>query len=83
MCNSECFAGLATLFGKNTKKCVRYAVKGKRCRICDVAKGKGVCPRKHDCSRNWSGSAKAMEPAMACEMIQSIYDDGAKVHTYL
>lgn len=82
MYNSECFAGHATLFGKNTKKCVRYAVKGKRCRICDVAKEKGVCPRKQDCSRNWSGSAKAMEPAMACEMIQSIYDDEAKVHTY-
>lgn len=82
MYNSECFAGHATLFGKNTKKCVRYAVKGKRCRICDVAKEKGVCPRKHDCSRNWSGSAKAMEPAMACEIIQSIYDDGAKVHTF-
>lgn len=24
-----------------------------------------------------------MELAMACEMIQSIYDDGAKVQTYL
>lgn len=82
MYNSKCFAGHATLFGKNTKKCVRYAVKGKRCRICDVAKENRVCPRKHDCSRNWSGSAIAMESAMACEMIQSIYDDGAKVHTY-
>lgn len=64
-------------------QCVKYAVKGKRCRIFDVAKKKGVCSRKHDCSRNLSGSAKAMEPAMACEKIQSIYDDGAKVHTHL
>lgn len=81
---SECFAGHATLFGKNTKKCVRYAVKWKRCRICEVAKKKAMCPRKHDCSRNWSGSAEAMEPAMACEMIQSIYDDGARrcIHIY-
>lgn len=83
MYNSECFAGHATLLGKNTKKCVIYAVKGKRCRICDVAKEKGVCARKHDRSLNWSGCAKAMEPAMACEMIKSIYDDGANVHTYL
>lgn len=73
--------GHATLFGKNTKKCVRYAVKGKRCRICDVAKKKRMRPRKHDCSHNWFGSAKPMEPAMVCEMIQSIYDDGAKVDT--
>lgn len=63
--------------------CYRCAVKGKRYRICHVAKEKGVCRRKHDCSYNWSGSAKAMEPTMACEMIRSIYDDGAKVHTYL
>lgn len=40
MYNSESFAGHATLFGKNTKKCVRYAVKGTRCKICDVAKKK-------------------------------------------
>lgn len=83
MYNSECFAGHDTLFGKITKKCVKYAVKGKRCIICDVANEKRMCRRKHDFSRNWSGSAKAIEPAMACEMIQSIYDDVAKVHTYL
>lgn len=45
MYNGECSAGHATLLGKNTKKCVGYAIKGKGCRICDVAKEKGVSPR--------------------------------------
>lgn len=60
MYNSECFAGHAALYGKNTKKCVIYAVKGKRCIICDVANEQGVCPRKHDCSRNWYGTSHGM-----------------------
>lgn len=47
------------------------------------SKKKRSVSKKHDCSHNKSGSAKAMEPAIACEMIQSIYDDGAKVYTIL
>ncbi|XP_062590039.1 uncharacterized protein LOC134251653 [Saccostrea cucullata] len=73
--------GHASLIGEKTKKCVGYAVKSKKCRICDLAKRKDVPVRKHKCSRNWSGSAKSMEPAMACEMVQSIKDQGEKVTT--
>lgn len=69
MYNSECFVGYVILFGKNIKKCVRYVVKGKRCRICDVVKENRVCFRKYDCLWNWFGFVKVMELVMVCEMI--------------
>ncbi|XP_055999332.1 uncharacterized protein LOC125677071 [Ostrea edulis] len=73
--------GHASLFGEKTKKVVSFSSKSKKCRICSVATTKGVPPRKHNCRRNWHGSAKAMEPAMACEMLTAIQDEGCKVGT--
>ena len=75
--------GHATLIGQSTKKCIAYAVKSKRCKICQNAKKKGVPARKHTCSHNWSGSAKSMEPAMACEMLQDLMDEGKQVKIQL
>ncbi len=38
---------------------------------------------KKECvQENMTAHEIGMEPAIACEMMQSIYDDGAKVHTY-
>jgi hypothetical protein len=71
--------GHASLIGEKTKKCVGFSVKSKKCRICDSAKQRNVPVREHNCHHNWSGSAKAMEPAMACEMVQNIMDHGEKV----
>lgn len=73
--------GHASLIGNKTGKCVGYALKSKKCRICSAAKEKNVTPRKHNCKKNWKGSAKSMEPAMACEMLQSVLDQGEKVST--
>lgn len=73
--------GHASLIGNKTKKCIGISVMGKRCRICEHAEKKGVPPRNHNCCRNWSGSAKSMEPAMACEMLQGIKDQGNRVQT--
>lgn len=39
---------------------------------------------KKECvQENMTAHEIGMEPAIACEMMQSIYDDGAKVQTYL
>ncbi|XP_069135615.1 uncharacterized protein [Argopecten irradians] len=73
--------GHASLIGEKTKKCISFSVKGKYCRVCTSAKKKGVPPRKHNCCRNWTGSAKSMEPAMACEMLQGVIDKGQRVQT--
>ena len=35
----------ATLIGQKTGKCVGYALKSKKCRICSAAKAKNVTPR--------------------------------------
>nr|XP_019919129.2 uncharacterized protein LOC109617446 [Crassostrea gigas] len=75
-------AGHASLIGNKRKKCIGISVMGNRCRICEHAEKKGVPPRKHNFSRNWSrsGSAKSMEPAMACEMLHGIKDQGNRAN---
>ncbi|XP_062617807.1 uncharacterized protein LOC134279410 isoform X3 [Saccostrea cucullata] len=75
--------GHASLFGEKTKKLIGYSVMAKKCRICAAAKVKGVPPRKHKCRVNWTGSAKAMEPAMACQMLKNVEDEGVKVTTLI
>ncbi|KAK3090923.1 hypothetical protein FSP39_015740 [Pinctada imbricata] len=75
------FKGHASLIGDKSKKCIAFAVKSKKCRICESAKAKEITPRKHNCIKNWSGSAKSMEPAMACEMLQGVIDQGHKINT--
>ncbi|XP_033759536.1 LOW QUALITY PROTEIN: uncharacterized protein LOC117341782 [Pecten maximus] len=67
------------IFKVYTCKMNCYSVKGKRCRCCTAAKKKGVPPRNHKCSLNWTGSAKSMEPAMACEMLHGVIDKGQRV----
>lgn len=71
--------GHATLIGESTKKCLGFSVMSKRCRICTNAKKREPPPRKHACSCNWTASAKSMEPAMACEMLQDIMNTGKQV----
>lgn len=75
--------GHASLFGEKTKKILSFSSRSKRCRICSSAKARGVPPRKHNCRCNWQGSAKAMEPSMACEMLTTVQGDGAKVGTFV
>ena len=74
-------SGHATLIGEKTGKCINYSVMCKSCRICDTAKGGK--PKDHQCSKNWSGSAKSMEPAMACEMLKDIQTKGKKVQNHI
>lgn len=71
--------GHASLFGEKSKKIISFSVKGKKCRICAAAKSKGNPPRVHQCCKNWIRSAKAMEPAMACEMLEKVETSGGKV----
>jgi hypothetical protein len=74
-----CTTGHSTLIGEHTGKCLAYAVKCKQCRICAAAKMRDVPPRVHQCMNNWRGSAKSMEPAMACDMLRDIKNSGKRV----
>ena len=68
--------GHASMVGCITKKIVGYGVMSSSCRICAVASKQGVAPQQHDCRKNWNGSSKAMEPAMAVNILTRIKDKG-------
>jgi hypothetical protein len=74
---------VGTMIGNETGKVVGYGVRSKHCRVCDVAKAKGLEPSSHDCQRNWSGSSKAMEPDAAVSIVQEIEQQGIDVATLI
>lgn len=71
-------SGYSSMIGQRSKKVLGFAVKNKKCRICNAAKARDRIPKVHSCRRNWEGSAKAMEPAMATEMLKKIRSLGHK-----
>lgn len=68
------------MIGSRTGKCIGYAVRSKTCRTCDSAKDDKT---EHDCRLNWTGSAKAMEPDMVCEMVTSAKKQGVTISTVI
>lgn len=48
-----------------------------------VAKKSNRTPIKHNCRKNWVGSAKAMEPEMIVEMLQHAKSSDAPVATLI
>jgi hypothetical protein len=62
-----------------TNKIVGFRVMTSDCRTCSAAAKKNVPPTPHDCRKNWAGSAKAMEPAMAVEILSNIKEKGHAV----
>ena len=64
------------MIGLHTKKVVGYSVMSKTCRKCDVATKSGNTVPDHDCRKNWGGSSKAMEPAMAVNILNEIKEKG-------
>ncbi|XP_018394014.1 PREDICTED: uncharacterized protein LOC108772866 [Cyphomyrmex costatus] len=58
-------SGHGTLIGHYSGKIISYAVQCTTCRKCSL----GQNNKEHDCRKNYKGSAKAMEPDMAVELI--------------
>ncbi|CAC5376456.1 unnamed protein product [Mytilus coruscus] len=71
-------AGVATLIGVKNKKVVRHSIRCKGCRICTNEQKKVIPPSKHKCAKNWTRSAKGMEPDMMVEMIKDLNNRGVK-----
>lgn len=67
------------MMGERTKKCIDYDLKSKKCRVCAYWKRKNTPARKHCCTKNFSGSAKSMEPALAVTMAKRINAKGKNV----
>lgn len=75
------YTGHGTLIGQRTGKVLGYAVKSKTCRICYHARARGKMPRVHNCKKNWTGSSKGMEPAMAVDILRQVKTKGCNVST--
>ena len=54
----------------------------KTCGLCEFSEKKSISPKEHNCCRNWSGSAKYMEPAMSCEMLQDVINQVQRVCSF-
>ena len=57
--------GHSTLIGYRSEKVLSYATRSKRCSKCEH----NISTTDHDCRMNFTGSAKAMEPDMAVELV--------------
>jgi hypothetical protein len=51
----------------------------KTCKRCDVAAKTGNSVPEHDCRKNWGGSSKAMDPAIAVDILNDIKGKGYEV----
>ncbi|CAG2245198.1 unnamed protein product [Mytilus edulis] len=66
--------GHATVIGNVSGKCLHFGLKSTDCRKCNYIDEKGdASEEEHDCRRNYLGSSKAMEPALAVEMVGTVY----------
>lgn len=63
--NYDSLTGVAASMGFFNKKVLAYVSKNRKCRKCD----KGNDPAEYDCTCNFQGSAKAMEPRAAVELV--------------
>ena len=67
------------MIGARTGKLLSYGVKSKACRICKHQKNNKLSPRSHDCGKNWVGSSKSMEPALAVDLLNKFETSGHSV----
>ncbi|XP_061168272.1 uncharacterized protein LOC133177209 [Saccostrea echinata] len=80
-CQYNSNTGHASLIGVHSGKVLEYDVRSKICRVCQYHFGRNETVPNHDCSSNWSGSSKAMEPDMASAMLNRMREDGCEVQT--
>ncbi|XP_062603897.1 uncharacterized protein LOC134265692 isoform X2 [Saccostrea cucullata] len=84
--NYNSLSGHVTVMGKNTKKCLSYGIACKTCRKCRNRKSssrKNSSKTTHRCRRNWSGSAKGMEPFLTVQCLKSLKEKGLGVKTLI
>ncbi|XP_052067585.1 uncharacterized protein LOC127706898 isoform X2 [Mytilus californianus] len=72
-------SGVASLIGQKTGKVLHHTMRSGDCRVCTIANRKGEVPRKHKCTKNWTGSAKAMEPDMVVQMIRDLNEQNVPI----
>ncbi|XP_063406027.1 uncharacterized protein LOC134689985 [Mytilus trossulus] len=71
--------GHASLIGKETGKVLQFSLRSKSCQICALYQSKNHTIPVHECSKNWDGSSKAMEPDMAISMARELEETGCAI----
>ena len=67
------------IIGEKAGKVLKFATRKKSCRFCEAAERCGRPAPKHDCRKNCTGSAKAMESSMAVELLKGQPGDNFKI----
>lgn len=70
------FPGHGTFIGEKSGKCTGYGVKSTDCRKCLFTND----PTDHDCRKNFAGSAKSMEAAIATDLTSRIMELGYRIN---
>jgi hypothetical protein len=60
------------MIGSRTQKVLDFKVRCKHCRTCETAERNKKNPKPHTCAKNWTGSAKSMEPSMGVDMCKNL-----------
>jgi hypothetical protein len=72
-------SGAGTMFGNKSGKVLTYDIRSKDCRKCSYYMNKGNVTPKHNCSKNWEGSSKAMEPDVGSCLVQEVEANNVQV----
>ena len=73
------FLGHGALIGTKSGKVLNYSTRCKQCRTCSAAILRKKTVPAHHCLKNWHGSAKAMEPDIAVELVSELNATGVSV----
>ncbi|XP_053388617.1 uncharacterized protein LOC128551729 [Mercenaria mercenaria] len=71
-------SGVGHVVGQNTRKCLNFGTRNKRCKKCSYYQKVGKPVPVHDCRQNWSHSAKAMEPDICVQLHKEASNSGLK-----
>ncbi|CAC5394753.1 unnamed protein product [Mytilus coruscus] len=68
------------MIGTMTGKVIDFSHRSRNCKVCEYHMGRKETVPSHDCSKNWQGTSKGMEPDMALEMTHNLKDNGCPIH---
>ncbi|XP_076080413.1 uncharacterized protein LOC143051371 [Mytilus galloprovincialis] len=67
------------MIGSITGKVMDFSPRSRIFKVCEYHQQRIEIVPAHDCSKNWSGSSKGMEPDMAVEMTHNLKDSGCQI----
>ncbi|KAK3083296.1 hypothetical protein FSP39_018759 [Pinctada imbricata] len=78
--NYNSSTGHGSMIGKETGKVLQFSLRSKACHICALYQSKNHTVPAHECTKNWDGSSKGMEPDMAISMAKDLKEAGCPIN---